>query len=276
MRQFGTPRGSSPMRPEGCAPTGLKYRSTQTRQGPPAGYSWPSRESAACTSSSICSMMCLDRPYALVMPAPVGASSASGGAFSPYTVQDDEKIRVLHPTLPMTFMRPMHATRLLSKYVIGLSLDSPTALKAAKCTTPRNGLRSKTDFRAASFRRSTSSNSRRSSPAPDSSRIRDRTLTDEFDRLSTIVTLYPAARSCGGGPTRGKVARCIADAPRAPPRAPLPPHLQCRVASDVPGPAGEHDPRCRRAGSHRVACGGRPTSRLRRRCCARVVPGCVR
>jgi len=68
MRLFGIPCGASPIRPEGCAPTGLKYRSSAIFH---VG-------SAFATSRRISSAKSFVRPYGFV--ASKGASSANGGS----------------------------------------------------------------------------------------------------------------------------------------------------------------------------------------------------
>jgi len=48
-------------------------------------------------SSRICSMKYLLRPYGLVIPTPTLDDSSIGDAALPYTVADDEKIKLRHP-----------------------------------------------------------------------------------------------------------------------------------------------------------------------------------
>lgn len=48
-------------------------------------------------SSRICSMKYLLRPYGLVIPTPTFDDSSTGDAAFPYTVADDEKIKLRHP-----------------------------------------------------------------------------------------------------------------------------------------------------------------------------------
>jgi len=48
-------------------------------------------------SSRICSMKNLLRPYGLVIPTPTVDDSLIGDTALPYTVADDEKIKLRHP-----------------------------------------------------------------------------------------------------------------------------------------------------------------------------------
>ena len=82
IRLFGIPFGSSPISPDLCAPTGLKYRSRMMFHD--ASDLW--------TSLRMCSMKSFVRPYGLV--ADVGNDSVTGtDAGSPYTVAELEKTR---------------------------------------------------------------------------------------------------------------------------------------------------------------------------------------
>ncbi len=58
MRLLGMPLGSSPMRPDSWAPTGLKYRRRAMDQR-------PSEAPRSARMSSICSLV---RPYGLLAP----------------------------------------------------------------------------------------------------------------------------------------------------------------------------------------------------------------
>ena len=82
------------MVPDGCPPTGLKYRSSTTRQ----------RVSATHWSLKMCSMKSFVRPYGLV--AVVGKSSLHGtDAGSPYTVAELLNTSVRHPFASSALMR---------------------------------------------------------------------------------------------------------------------------------------------------------------------------
>lgn len=87
MRLLGIPRGSSPMRPDSCAPTGLKYRS---RPMLTFGFA---REK----SSSMFSVNSLLFPYGVV-GARLQPSSTGMVSGAPYTVHEELK----------TSTRPLH------------------------------------------------------------------------------------------------------------------------------------------------------------------------
>ena len=81
------PAGSSPILPEGCAPTGLKYRRLITRHS----------GSETHMSRRISSINSFVRPYGFV--AEILDDSVKGtSSGTPYTVADDEKTSAFGPT----------------------------------------------------------------------------------------------------------------------------------------------------------------------------------